>query len=46
MLDSNVLLYIVCLIEEYKKCYKIEGQEIIELFKNCVICFRKFEYGI
>jgi len=33
MLDSNILLYIVCLIEEYKKCYKIEGQEIIELFK-------------
>lgn len=25
MLDSNILLYIVYLIEEYKKCYKIDG---------------------
>lgn len=42
MLDSNVLLYVICIIEEYKKCYKIEGQEIIELFKE----YNVFEYLI
>lgn len=42
MLDLNVLLYIVCLIEEYNKCYKMEGQEIIELFKK----YNVFEYII
>lgn len=42
MLDSDVLLYIICLIEEYKKCYTIEGEEVIELLKK----YNVFEYII
>ncbi len=42
IMDKDVLLYIISIIEAYKKYYNMQGKETVELFKT----YKVFEYII
>ncbi|NFE93581.1 DUF3791 domain-containing protein [Clostridium botulinum] len=42
MIKSEILLYIISIIESYRDRYNMEGKEIVELFKK----YNVFEYII